>query len=225
MAEMKRLSIDAFFEEQQSKATSNILATLEQVEANATMVKVTPWVEGKGCLCKSALELPKSAIEAVVETAHRHRCCNKTHTVVEVLFKKDANILLEDLFRQLVEAAASNHEDAHTMSRPRMHGFPPFPPFPSFPRHIPPYQQASKRSQTGVYPIQPVFFDWWNPWDWWEAYQTAKKAKCLADKENCMNNCELDGDSDPTQCQADCDNAYRRCTGEGIQTLPPIGYQ
>jgi hypothetical protein len=238
MADMKRLSIDAFFDEQ-SKAKSKVLATLDQEAANATVVKVTPWVEGKGCLCKLSLELPKSAIEAVVQTAHSHRCCNKVHTVVEVLFKKDATILLDELFHQLVEAAASNQADAHAMSRPRLSSafsqIHRFPPFPSFPRHISPlsigvspYQQAlnqmpaptpSTRGQTGVSPL----FEWWNPFDWWDAYQTWKKAKCLAEKEYCLSNC-WDND-DPTQCNADCDNAYRRCTGVGVQTLPPIGYE
>lgn len=219
MADMKRLSIDEFFDEQ-SKAESKVLATLEQEAADATVVKVTPWVEGKGCLCKLALELPKSAIEAVVQTAHSHRCCNKVHTVVEVLFKKDATILLDELFHQLVEAAASNQADAHAMSRPRSSSvfstIDRFPPFPSFPRHIPP-------QSIGVSPYQQAYFEWWNPWDWYHAYKAWKMAKCLADKDTCMNDCW--DNEDPTQCSADCDNAYRRCTGEGVQTLPPVGYQ
>jgi hypothetical protein len=184
------------------------------------VVKVTPWVEGKGCLCNLALELPKSAIEVVVQTPHSHRCCNKVHTVVEVLFKKDATILLDELFHQLIKAAASNQADAHAMSRPpSSSAFSPihrFPPFPRFPRHIP-------RQSVGVSPYQQVLWEWWNPWDWWEAYKTYKKAKCLAEKENCLNNC-WDSD-DPDECNADCENRYRICTGEGVQTLPPIGYE
>src|SRR5580658_9468571 len=117
MSDSKRMSLDAFFDEQ---SRTKFVATIEGVESKPDLVTVTPWVAGKGCLCKSAISIPKSAIEAVTPTGQSHHCCNKILKVVEVHFKQGETITLDTLFEQLSESASSEHEHhdhSHTQER------------------------------------------------------------------------------------------------------------
>jgi len=101
------LSIDELLEKQ-SKVTLN--ATVEAVKDAPTMVKVTPYREGIGCLCHLAMTIQKSFIEEALPTGQYHNCCGKRLIVVEIRFKSDASIPVQDVFEQ---ASASLHAHHH----------------------------------------------------------------------------------------------------------------
>jgi hypothetical protein len=107
---MPSVSVDEFLKEH---SRGVFLATIEAVEAKPEECKLTPWEEGLGCLCSSALIVPKTAIASVTTTEHRHRCCGKVLVVVEVHFKEGSTLPLQEIWSQLSSAerlSQSSHQ-------------------------------------------------------------------------------------------------------------------
>lgn len=93
-----RLSIDELLDEQSQQV---IRATIEKIEGDAEHVKVTPWTSNGGCNCDLAINVKKASIEGATPTGETHVCCGKTLKIVEVHFKSEATLTLDELFRQL----------------------------------------------------------------------------------------------------------------------------
>jgi hypothetical protein len=74
--EFNRISIDELFE-RQSRVSTALKATLEPVPDEPDKVKITPWIEGAGCLCQLAINVPKAVIDSVSPTGEIHLCCGK----------------------------------------------------------------------------------------------------------------------------------------------------
>jgi hypothetical protein len=79
-----------------------LLATVEESEADQSKVLVTPWEEDGGCACDAALVLPKSAIEQIESTDKRHLCCGKVLRVARVTLKTDASLAAADVLPALM---------------------------------------------------------------------------------------------------------------------------
>jgi hypothetical protein len=102
MAETEgEMSLDALLAEQQRPM---VIGTIEPVPAEPAVVKITPWVEGRGCLCQFSFKVPKDAVQSVRPTGQVHHCCGKTLRVVEVKFKEDASITVGELFAQVMNS-------------------------------------------------------------------------------------------------------------------------
>ena len=210
MPETKRMSLDTFLEDQ-SKA--RFIATVEGDKSNPDVVIVTPWVDGKGCLCRLAIKVRKGAIEGVAPTGQSHHCCNKVLKVVEVHFKKGETISLNELFDQLYESASSGHSHDDEQS-PRRD-------FQSAQRFFPPQWQHFQ-SERGFFPSDHQDFRaglgfsspsqplWFSPWDAWKAY---KMEKCRNNLRNCQANCAFE--DYPFTCNCLCENSFKTCTGVG----------
>src|ERR1051325_3854648 len=104
----RKMSVEEFLSTQ---ATPTSVATVEAVENEPELLKLTPWVSGVGCLCQLAVKVPKKAIESVSPTGDTHYCCNKALRVVEVHFRKDSSLPLSDLFAQLMQSAQGGHAE------------------------------------------------------------------------------------------------------------------
>src|SRR5712671_7376569 len=114
------VGLDEFLSSQ-AQSSQEFKATIEAIEGDQGMVKITPWIEGVGCACHLAITLPKTSIESLTPTDDFHRCCGKRFRVVEVHFKKGDSIALEPLFAQLSRAATPSE---HSHDRPdRMDSF------------------------------------------------------------------------------------------------------
>lgn len=96
---------------------ANLFATVERTTAG--QIRITPWVEGRGCLCEAALELPDSAIASVTPTDRRHSCCGKALRVVQVEFAADHKNLTT-VFEQL--STRSGHSSDRGDRSDRRHG-------------------------------------------------------------------------------------------------------
>ena len=83
----------------QSKQTFR--ATVEAIESQPSMVKITPWTAASGCLCHLSVQVAKASLEGVTPTGDTHECCGKTLKVVQLHFKEGESIAFEDLFGQL----------------------------------------------------------------------------------------------------------------------------
>jgi hypothetical protein len=105
-----KLSIDDVLKTQSSSA---LRATVEAVEEKSDFVKITPWMGAGGCLCHLAIQLKKTSLDGVTVTSDTHVCCGKTLKVVELHFKKDAAIMLDDLFQQLHSNATNTNLSEH----------------------------------------------------------------------------------------------------------------
>ena len=90
------ISIEVFLAEQSSEKYT---ATVEATD-DPGFVKVTPFTIGGGCLCSTALIVPKALIESVIPTGDKHPCCGKLLRVVEVKFKDGASLPISELFKQ-----------------------------------------------------------------------------------------------------------------------------
>lgn len=105
---MSELKLEEFLTEQSKHIFQ---ATIEPVEDQPKKCRLTPWVEHGGCQCSSALIIEKSQIKSVTKTEHRHFCCGKSLTVVEVNFAENASIPLSDVFAQASQSAKSGHHE------------------------------------------------------------------------------------------------------------------
>lgn len=97
----KKISIDELLT---SQSRAGLRATLTAVDGQPEMVKVTPYLPGKGCQCRSAIKVLKTAIEDLTTTDETHACCGKILRVVEVSFKKDASVPVASLIEQMTAA-------------------------------------------------------------------------------------------------------------------------
>src|SRR5215216_1587865 len=89
------------------------MATVEPVQGDPDKVKITPWLPGSGCHCQWALRLPKDAIASVRTTEEKHFCCGKVLLVVELEFKRDASVPIQDIFAQVVQVAREGARHQH----------------------------------------------------------------------------------------------------------------
>ena len=101
----KAISLDKLLTAQKRQP---LTGTIEEVESDATKVRITPWLQGGRCLCQFAVNVPKVAIESVTLTPHHHPCCGKMLKVVEISFKTGQSISTEDVFRQLISRAGES---------------------------------------------------------------------------------------------------------------------
>jgi hypothetical protein len=92
-----------------TQESSGQTATIEAVMDKPTHVKVTPWVEGRGCLCHLAIVIPKKAVKKVIPTGQKHPCCGKVLSVVEVVFDDGATIAVQDLYEQQLAKLRDDH--------------------------------------------------------------------------------------------------------------------
>ena len=179
----QQMSVDELLEEQSHRA---FRATVEAVEGKEGLVKITPWVPDVGCLCHLSIHIQKSSIESVTPTGETHNCCSKILRVVEVHFKKEEKISLEDLFAQL---HASANIDTHTRHRAEMpHPWP---------------DPAYDDDEAYAFDRRPP-----PPINRWERCQRA-----LA---NCVVGCILDVEGRRgrySRCECNCRNSYRECMG------------
>jgi len=102
----KKLTIDELLS-LQSKTINQ--CTIEQVENDNKLVKLTPWIKDQGCMCHYALNIPKAFIGSVTATGEIHYCCNKKLQVVEVDFTKDAKLSVQDLLKTLLSNIKEKH--------------------------------------------------------------------------------------------------------------------
>jgi len=105
MGEKKEVSLEELLAEQSKTIT---LATIETVPEKADFVKVTPWIVGRGCMCRLALEVPKRDIVNIVLSKHSHSCCDKSRSVVEVEFREGSVLPVADVFANLSRLASSD---------------------------------------------------------------------------------------------------------------------
>lgn len=111
----ERQSLDEFLNNQ-TDLHSALLATIDRVADDQTLVKVTPWLTGQ-CMCVIGLDIPKNVIEAVAETGDSVSCCSKRMRVVRVFFKDPERLLLNGIFKQLISYA--REENNHGVSNTR----------------------------------------------------------------------------------------------------------
>jgi hypothetical protein len=102
MDKTPEMSIDEFLK---THGGGVFLATVELVDDKPEQCKLTPWAEGRGCLCSQALIIPRAAIASVKPTEHRHFCCGKVLVVVEVIFKEGSTIPIREIWSQLSAVA------------------------------------------------------------------------------------------------------------------------
>lgn len=98
----EQISVDDLLASQ-SKARFN--ATVEAIEGEPDLVKITPWTATAGCLCHLSMNILKASLMGVTPTENTHLCCGKMLKVVELNFKKGESIKLEDVFGQLSASA------------------------------------------------------------------------------------------------------------------------
>lgn len=113
------MSLDEFFTLQ---ARTSVRATLEPIEGDDINLKITPWLEGEGCLCAYALTIPRKALRQVSPTGESHICCGKRLLVVEVEFSDKSTLSVSDVFQQFLHLASqpfhSNPHPDHALSFP-----------------------------------------------------------------------------------------------------------
>jgi hypothetical protein len=97
------ISLDALLQEQEKKT---LLATVEAMPGKPDMVKVTPWIPGRGCACQFAMVFQKTSIKKLTRTAHRHYCCGKMLSVVEIEIDEKAVLPLHEVFADMSMRAA-----------------------------------------------------------------------------------------------------------------------
>ena len=118
----QEVSVDEFLKASESR--SGWLATVEAVDGDDSVVRVSPVMKGGGCACSAAMRVPKSAIAGLRRTAETHTCCGRVHDLVEVRFKSDATISYRDLFEQAIEdhAAKASQLQSHAATAIPMQG-------------------------------------------------------------------------------------------------------
>jgi hypothetical protein len=107
MIEKKDISLEELLAEQSKIVT---FATIEAVPEKTDFVKVTPWILGRGCMCRFALEVPKKDIANVVLTKHGYSCCGKDLSVVQVEFKESSVLPTASVFANLSRLVSSDLE-------------------------------------------------------------------------------------------------------------------
>lgn len=114
MTEDREVSLDELLADQTKVVR---LATVEAIPDKPEMVRVTPWILGRGCACQSALVIPKQAIGKLFSTEHRHNCCGKVLQVVEIEFKEGSSVSVADIFADRSQQASALTNKFATRSR------------------------------------------------------------------------------------------------------------
>ena len=99
----EQLTVEQLLEAQSRPA---FRATIESVVGDGTQVLVTPWVQGRGCLCQLALKIPKTAIKSLALTGELQVCCGRSLEVVQVDFADQASMRLSEVYGQISAATA-----------------------------------------------------------------------------------------------------------------------
>jgi hypothetical protein len=194
---LEKIDLDSFLTSQDHPS---LKATVERVEGEADLVKITPWLpEMGGCMCSAAIKVTKSAIEWVKPTDDTHYCCGKTLRVVEVQFKEAQAISLNDLFAQLGTSAGvvASQRLASEIQPQYTPAFSPFGALPS---------SGYADLRMGGYPRHQAMIDGpfagQNPHDMW----------CARERDACIAACN----SVPwvsEACKCACRNFYCSCSG------------
>jgi hypothetical protein len=141
----KEISLDALLVEQSITVT---LATVEAIPDKPDLVRVTPWIPARGCACRFALDVPKRDIGKLTRTEHRHFCCGKVLSVVEIEFKDESVLSVTSVFADLSRRAASTPPPPQKGSRR--------------PRRWPPRRSRfTHRPIPIMWPNEPVGDDGW----------------------------------------------------------------
>jgi hypothetical protein len=185
-----------------SQSKSSFSATVEAVEGQPDLVKITPWTAAAGCLCHLAVNIPKASLAGVTPTGDTHVCCGKNLKVVELHFKKGESITLEELFGQLHRSASkSTHESGpgganafyelgHT---PPGYGEP----HPPGAFHWPPIRPITPHSRRWQYP--------------------SGFSLCAEINDRCVSNCQHSIDP---WCTCRCRQSYDFCLGHPVSECP-----
>ena len=115
------VSVDEFLTQQ---SDCELFATIEPVDDNKDLVKVTPWYPSRGCLCGNGINISKDSIESLHPTGDRHTCCGKVLRVAGVRFKEGATVELSQLFDKIAKSTAETApmpEDSGFTSARRQH--------------------------------------------------------------------------------------------------------
>lgn len=193
-------------------------ATIEAIPDDRERVKVTPFIDGLGCLCDQALNLKKDQIESISITDDVHICCGKRILVVEISFKDNT---LTDLFQQLSDPARLGAMSGS--STPASGNRLPL---------MPPNLMARSLRGPRAFPRRPMpvsnyYRSAWNQplWSTEEAaggilnqiWNGAVSAYCDYFRANCRDRCYqlqqtfgLD-EVGFSRCYEDCDDLYVRC--------------
>jgi hypothetical protein len=114
MAEDK-ISLDQLLQRQEK--SSALRATIESIDGNNDVVKITPYVANVGCLCSFAINIPKKFIKTVSPTGENHICCGKQLIVVSIEFTDDGKAY-SDIMSQL-QSNAGNGTHSHSHHPPQ----------------------------------------------------------------------------------------------------------
>lgn len=100
------------------------LVTLQQVDSDESMVKVTPWTPGAhGCQCSRAVNLTRKAIRRIQPTGQQLFCCGQTLEVVRVEFEPEitipASYLLDQFQTPIREPLPGSPLDEYCRRNPR----------------------------------------------------------------------------------------------------------
>jgi hypothetical protein len=186
-----------------SQSKSSCSATVEAVEGQPDLVKITPWTAAAGCLCHLAVNIPKASLAGVTPTGDTHVCCGKTLKVVELHFKKGESITLEELFSQLHRSASkSTHESGSGATEPFYEL-----------GHTPP-GYGEPRPPSGLHwpPIRPIT----DPWQKRSLYASGH-AWCIESYDNCLSRCQHSYDP---WCSCRCRQSNAICLGHPITPCP-----
>ena len=186
----------------QSKQTFG--ATVEAIESQPSMVKITPWTAASGCLCHLSVQVAKASLEGVTPTGDTHECCGKTLKVVQLHFKEGESIAFEDLFGQLNVHASktASFSDAVHATPAEAPGLPPAPIPPpwgwGYPSWLEPFKRHAPR-----------------PWKR-SMLGTGRSSLCESNYSRCLGHCQYS--LNPEQCTCLCKSSYLICAGHpGIE--------
>lgn len=99
------IKLDDFLKRQ--KETNKV--TIEPVEGDEKLIKVTPWSKSGGCSCSRSIKVPKDAVKSVLPTGEEHLCCGKMLLVATVEFKDEHSLKLSDVLNQLSHNESEHH--------------------------------------------------------------------------------------------------------------------
>lgn len=192
--------------------------TIEAVPGDDTRVKVTPFVEGVGCLCSRALTVAKESIERLEPTGEHHVCCGHRLLVVYVTFSEPT---LTDVFQQVtasIQAPAEHHEAGGPRAQP---------PFADMLAAASPYARP---------PWTPTGPPWQGPWGTIAPEKNFPNStgnfgwdsiRCNAKYALCTLTCGVGGGSNlpadyVDRCLCRCDNELARCFDPAAPQRPCV---
>lgn len=106
MSDKAGTSVTEFLKDQDA---GHLVATIERVQGEPGMVKVTPWVPNSGCLCHHSITVAEKSFKSVHPTGQSQYCCGKHLKVVEIQFKDDATMNTAEVFGHVARAASEEN--------------------------------------------------------------------------------------------------------------------